>query len=68
MSAIELSQIDELNSLFPVGSEVIYTDDFGGKEEVKTRSIVWDLCGTPVVKLEGKTGGYDMGRVVRKEL
>ena len=55
--------VEEFNNLYPIGTPVIYTDDFGGKHQTITRSPAWDLCGTPVVKLDGKTGGYDIERI-----
>ena len=57
---------DEFNEWCPEGTDVVYTDDFGGMEETKTKSIAWDfLCGTTVVKLEGKSGSYDVSRITR---
>lgn len=54
---------EEFNEWYQPGTPVIYTDDFGNEEQTVTTSIAWDLCGTPVVKLEGKRGGYDIERV-----
>lgn len=53
----------EFNAQYKPGQVVIYTDDFGKEHRTKTRSEAWDLCGTPVVKIEGKTGGYDISRM-----
>lgn len=29
----------------------------------KTRSIAWNLCGTPVVSVEGKSGGIALSHI-----
>lgn len=55
---------EKFNEKFKVGQTVIYTDDFGGEHRTKTRSEAWNLCGTTVVKIEGKTGGYDISRMI----
>lgn len=54
---------EEFNSCISVGEEVIYINDLGQREETKTRSIAWDVCGNALVKLEGKVGGYIVDRV-----
>lgn len=55
---------DEFNKSFPVGSDVIYTDDFGKEHKTKTRSEAWTLGhGDAVVCIEGKSGGYDIQRI-----
>jgi hypothetical protein len=46
-----------------VGEPVILTDDFGVEHEVNTRSPAWDLCGTAVVSVTGRSGGYDLDRI-----
>ena len=58
----------EFNDQYKVGQRVIYTDDFGKEHITKTTSMAWDLCGTPVVKIEGKTGGYDLECMVIVEV
>ena len=55
--------IEEFNRRFPSGTPVIYTDDFGGKHQTIVRSEAWDLCGTAVVLLGGRSGGHDIDRV-----
>jgi len=55
--------LDAFNKMFPPGTPVMYTDDFGSKEETATRSIARDVCGTAVVQLEGKAGCYDIDRI-----
>ena len=56
-------EIDKFNQNYPVGSAVIYTDDFGNETVTITESIAWDLCGTPVASLKGKRGGHDIERI-----
>lgn len=52
------------NALVPPGSEVIVRRDDGEAEGGVTRSVAWQLGdGTPVVKIEGKPGGYLLWRV-----
>lgn len=54
----------EFNQSFPVGSDVIYTDDFGKEHRTKTRSEAWALGhGDVVVSIEGKSGGHDVTRI-----
>lgn len=49
---------------YPAGTAVEYTDDLGAVHASRTRSHAWSLGdGTPVVLLEGRTGGYCLGRV-----
>lgn len=52
------------NDNYPVGTEVILTNDFGEDIETQTRSIAWDLGhGEPVVSVKGKSGGYALERI-----
>ncbi|WP_444885035.1 hypothetical protein [Microbulbifer sp. PSTR4-B] len=53
----------EFNSQYPPGTPVIYVDDFGKETRTHTRSIAWDVCGTPVVKIEDKAGGVALERI-----
>ena len=47
------------------GQNVIFTDDFGQKHQTVTESDPWMLShGQWVIKLRGKSGGYDCARVV----
>jgi hypothetical protein len=39
------------------------TDDFGDVTETITRSEAWNVCGSPVVMLKGRSGGYLLERV-----
>lgn len=54
---------DDWNEFYQPGQPVIYTDDFGEEHQTNTRSVAWEVCGTAVVSLEGKSGGYDLDRV-----
>lgn len=56
-------KIEDFNKKYPPGTPVILTDDFGKKHETATRSEAWDLCGTPVVMVDGRSGGYDLSRI-----
>ena len=48
----------------PEGTAVEYTDDLGVVHASRTRSKAWALGdGSPVVLLEGRTGGYCLSRV-----
>ena len=54
----------EWNELYPVGTAVILTDDLSKEHHTNTRSIAWELGhGAPVVKVTGRTGGYDLDRI-----
>jgi hypothetical protein len=46
----------------PIGTLVQVTRDDGKVEKHPTRSHPWMLCGTPVIKLEGISGGYALCR------
>lgn len=52
------------NELFPIGTKVKVHPIIGSETDVfvtKTRSEAWELySGEPVVKVEGKTGGYSL--------
>ena len=52
------------NTHYRIGTPVFYTDDFGKEITTNTASVAWNLGdGTAVVKLAGKSEGYDLGRV-----
>lgn len=51
------------NEKYPVGTCVSVTDDSGNVTEDVTRSKAWDVWGSPVIWLEGRTGGYPLERV-----
>lgn len=55
--------VTDFNKWYPVGTAVILTKDGGEEIHTNTRSIAWDLCGTPVVKVSGRSGGYDLERI-----
>jgi len=56
-------QAEEFNEWYEVGHPVIVTKDDGSEVRTNTRSVAWDLCGTPVVMVNGIRGGYMLSRV-----
>jgi len=54
---------DQWNKAFEVGQTIELTEDDGSITYTVTRSYAWDLCGTPVIKVDGKTGGYMLDRI-----
>ncbi|PHR86014.1 MAG: hypothetical protein COA78_38470 [Blastopirellula sp.] len=49
---------------YPVGTKVSYQDDFSGTHQTIIRSEAWELGhGDVVVKIEGRSGGYDIERI-----
>jgi hypothetical protein len=57
------------NGSWPSGSMVYLIDDFGEIHETRTRSVAWTLGhGEPVVKVEGRTGGYLLSRIVPRNV
>ncbi len=55
---------EQFNRKFPIGSDVVYTDDQCNEILARTKSEAWALDhGTVVVRLEGKVGGYDITRI-----
>lgn len=53
------------NALWPAGSEIELVNDFGKVEATRTRSEAWQLGhGAIVVLVEGRTGGYDLSRII----
>ena len=58
----------EWNAAHRPGIGVLVKLDDGKLWHTKTRSEAWELGGgQPVVKLEGRTGGYDLNRVTPME-
>jgi hypothetical protein len=54
----------EFSEKYPVGTPVIYTDDFGKEIPTKITSEAWEIGGgSVIVKIEGKAGGYDIDRI-----
>lgn len=52
------------NGTCPQGSPVVLVDDNGHLSETKTRSEAWCLGdGSPVVLVDGRTGGYALERI-----
>ena len=53
------------NRQWPAGTAVTLIDDLGREIETKTRSEAWPLGhGAPVVLVEGRSGGYMLGRLI----
>lgn len=50
--------VDLWNRAAPVGTKVVLTDDRGEQHQTRTRSLAWSMCGSPVVMVEGRSGGY----------
>lgn len=50
---------EEWNARHPVGTRVRFQSVKGIEEfeDTVTRSEAWELCGTPVVMIEGRSGG-----------
>jgi len=56
--------VDSWNRDCPPGTDVVLTNDLGKTERTRTRSEAWLLGhGAPVVKVEGRTGGYLLTRL-----
>jgi len=56
--------IETWNESYPPGTSVEVWLDDNTIFKTKTRSVAWAIGdGTPVVSLEGKTGGYLLSRV-----
>jgi hypothetical protein len=54
----------EWNNTYPTCQPVYLTEDDGSLTATQTRSKAWELgCGTPVVSVDGKTGGYLLERI-----
>lgn len=55
---------EQWNDTYPAGQPVELTEDDGSITHTQTRSIAWELGhGEPVVKVDGKTGGYLLERI-----
>ena len=57
-------RVESFNMQCPVGTKVkiLPTEGCSESEKIitKTRSEAWLMCGTPVVLVEGKSGGWDI--------
>lgn len=61
-------QVKDWNEKHPVGSECIIAMDSGQFLDTKTRTPAWLLpFKAAVVSVEGKSGGWDIGRVLFRE-
>jgi hypothetical protein len=64
MPDINETLVEKWNEHYPPGTEVVLTNDLGHVERTKTRSTAWLLySGQPVVKVDGRAGGYLLTRV-----
>lgn len=60
-------QVSVWNELSPIGTEVWLTEDDGSRTSTKTASEAWILGhDQPVVKVQGRTGGFALERIRRK--
>lgn len=59
------AEVASWNDLHPPGTPVYVRRDDGSEHATRTESIAWNLCGTPVVRLEDGVprGGYNLSRV-----
>ena len=61
-------QVKDWNEKHPVGSEVMLRLDSGQFMDTKTRTPAWlSPYGAALVSVEGKIGGWDIGRVLFRE-
>lgn len=61
---------EQFNEQYPIGTPVFYEDDFGKFHETVTRSEAWALGngdGDVIVKIEGRTGGFLIERITKRE-
>ena len=58
----EESKVDFWNRNNEIGTLVDVKDDFGDVARTTTSSEAWVLCGTAVVSLEDRRGGYMLDR------
>lgn len=62
---VSAALIARFNAQWPVGSACTVIKDLGGALETRTRSTAWGLGdGSPVVMVEGISGGYALERVI----
>jgi hypothetical protein len=61
---------EEFNELYPEGTPVHAWPMTRADDPLvtKTRSIAWDCCGTPIVKVEGKAGGIALTHIDLREV
>lgn len=56
---------EQWNERHPPGTPCVLINSFGERIPTKTRSFAWNLGhGQPVVLVEGKTGGWELERVI----
>lgn len=59
----EEAEVDQWNSVWPIGTTVTYMDDIGKTTNTKTRSDAQMLNKQPVIWIEGKAGCVLLDRV-----
>lgn len=64
MSNTIYAECTKFNDDIPPGTEVDVTQDDGSIVRTKTRSVAWVIGGhSMIVKIDGRTGGYDCNRI-----
>ena len=56
---------EQFNSQYPLGTKVRYEPVLGRghSHATATRSQAWDMCGSVIVKVNGVSGGVDIGHL-----
>jgi len=57
---------EEWNDKFAHDQPVELVEDDGSITHTQTRSKAWDCCGSTIVKVVGKTGGYLLERITAR--
>jgi len=55
--------IEEWNNRYGIKQPVELREDDGSITYTHTTSKAWDVCGTAVVMVGYKSGGYDLSRI-----
>ena len=56
----------EWNDTYPTNQSIYLVEDDGSVTATQTRSIAWELCGSTVVSVDGKAGGYLLERITAR--
>ena len=57
----------EWNNTYPISQPVYLKEDDDSITATQTRSKAWDLLsGSTIIKVYGKTGGYDLSRIIAR--
>jgi hypothetical protein len=61
-----MNKSESFNKTHKVGTKFNYYPILGRskKEPVESRSQAWEMCGSVVVKVTGRTGGVDIDHLV----